>query len=173
VLTLVDGLFRSANSPLQGAFDRPPFGAARRGLEAAMLMRVVVFLLVGLGLGAGAALAADDADRSKPSSCAFVRSIDRWEPIDEESVFLYTSPKRKYKVTFMGKCREMKWAIFARLETRPSGGMCLSVADTITFGHGLLRSNRHEFEERCVIKAVEAVPMEGSDDRAEEAPAPQ
>ena len=137
-----------------------------------MLKRAIVFSLIGLGLGAGAALA-DDADKSKPSSCAFVRSIDRWEPIDEENVFLYTSPKRKYKVTFMGKCREMKWALFARLQTRPSGGTCLSVGDTITFGHGPLMNNRHEFEERCLIKAVEAMPLEGTNKDNEAAPAPQ
>ena len=133
-----------------------------------MLKRLIVLSLIGLGLGAGAALAADDADKSKPSSCAFVKSIDRWEPIDEESVYLYTSPKRKFKVTFMGKCREMKWAMFARLETRPSGGTCLSVADTIIFGHGAFRDRRNEFEERCVIKSVEAVPME---DKGAETPA--
>ena len=135
-----------------------------------MLKHAIVISAIGLGLSTAAALA-DDADKSTPSSCAFVKTIDRWEPIDDENVYLYTSPNRKYKVTFMGKCREMKWALFARLETRPSGGMCLSVADTIIFGHGAVGNRRSAFEERCVIKAVEAVPMESKSDEA--APAQQ
>jgi len=135
-----------------------------------MLKRLVVLSLVGLGLGAGAAPAAGDAAKAKPSSCAFVRSIDRWEPIDEKTVYLYTSPRRKYKVTFTGKCREMKWAIFARLETRPSAGACLSVGDSILFAHGAFRDRRHEFEERCVIRAVEGMPLEGEEKETEEAP---
>lgn len=123
-----------------------------------MIKRAVVFSLVGLALGAGAAWAADEA---KPSSCAFVRSIDYWKPIDEENAYIYTSPKRKFKVKFFAPCRELKWAIFARLDTRPSSAVCLSVGDTLVFGRGtLFPTHRFEFEERCTITAIEAVPLD-------------
>lgn len=98
---------------------------------------------------------------AKPGACAFVRSIDRWEPIDDTHAYIYTSPRRKFKVTFFAPCRELKWAIFARLDTRPSAGTCLSVGDTLVFGRGsLLPSRRWEFEERCTITAIEPVPFE-------------
>ncbi len=129
-----------------------------------MIKRAIVLSLAGLALGAGATWSADDTKapaEAKPSSCAFVRSIDYWKPIDDEHAYIYTSPKRKFKVTFFAPCRELKWAIFARLDTRPSAGVCLSVGDTLVFGRGtLFPSKRFEFEERCTITAIEAVPVD-------------
>lgn len=119
-----------------------------------MMMRALVVSLVGLGLGCGAAWAADAP--AKPLSCAFVRSIDYWKPIDDTHAYIYTSPKRKFLVTFFAPCRDLKWAIFARIETRPSSSTCLSVGDTLVFGRGgALPSRRWEFEERCLISAIE------------------
>lgn len=121
------------------------------------MMRAIVLSGAALMLSAGVVLAAGEA--SKPSSCAFVRSIDRWERIDDTHAYIYTSPKRKFKVTFFAPCRELKWAIFARIDTRPSSSTCLSVGDTLVFGRGgLVPSNRWEHEERCTITAIEAVP---------------
>lgn len=123
-----------------------------------MMMRAVVVSLIGFALANGAAWAGDEP--AKPSSCAFVRSIDYWKPIDDTHAYIYTSPKRKFKVTFFAPCRELKWAIFARLETRPSSSTCLSVGDTLIFGRGsLFPSRRFEFEERCTITAIEAIPI--------------
>jgi hypothetical protein len=123
-----------------------------------MMMRAVVLSSLALALNVSAVAAADDA---KPSSCAFVRSIDGWKPIDETHAYIYTSPRRKFLVTFFAPCRELKWALFARIETRPSAGTCLSVGDTLVFGRGgVLASRRWEFEERCVISAIEAVPID-------------
>ena len=134
------------------------------------MMRTIVLSGAALMLSAGAVLAADEA--SKPSSCAFVRSIDRWEAIDDTHAYIYTSPRRKFKVTFFAPCRELKWAIFARIDTRPSSAMCLSVGDTLVFGRGgLMPSNRWEHEERCTITAIEAVPRDG-EKPAEAPPAP-
>lgn len=125
------------------------------------MVRTIVLCGVALMMGAGFAVAADEP--SKPSSCAFVRSIDRWERIDDTHAFIYTSPRRKFKVTFLAPCRELKWAIFARIDTRPSSAMCLSVGDTLVFGRGgLMPSNRWEFEERCTITEIEPVPREAA-----------
>lgn len=102
--------------------------------------------------------AAAGEDTKTPSACAFVRSIDSWKPIDGLHAYIYTSPRRKFKVTFVAPCRELKWAIFARLETRP--GVCLSPGDTLVFGRGtLFPANRWEFEERCMISAIEPIPL--------------
>ena len=136
----------------------------------ANMKRVIVLSLVGLALGAGTAWAADAA---KPSSCAFVRTIDSWKPIDDENAYIYTSPKRKFKVKFFAPCRELKWAIFARLETRPSSAVCLSVGDTLVFGRGtLFPSKRFEFEERCTITAIEPVPLDEAKDEKPATPPP-
>lgn len=124
------------------------------------MMRTIVLGGVALMLSAGVVLAADAP--SKPSSCAFVRSIDRWTPIDDTHAYIYTSPRRKFKVTFFAPCRELKWALFARIDTRRSSAVCLSVGDTLVFGRGgLMPSNHWEHEERCTITAIEAVPRDG------------
>ncbi|MDZ4869163.1 MAG: DUF6491 family protein [Alphaproteobacteria bacterium] len=134
------------------------------------MMRTIVLGSVALVLSAGFASAADEA--SKPSSCAFVRSIDRWERIDDTHAYIYTSPRRKFKLTFFAPCRDLKWAIFARVDTRPSSATCLSVGDTLVFGRGgLMPSNRWEFEERCTITAIEPVPRDG-EKPADAPPAP-
>lgn len=126
-----------------------------------MRMRVVLLSCAALVLSAGTLPAAED---SKPSSCAFVRSIDSWKPIDDSHAYIYTSPRRKFKVTFFAPCRELKWAIFARLETRPSSSTCLSTGDTLVFGRGsLFPSRRFEFEERCTITAIEAAPFDAKE----------
>jgi hypothetical protein len=121
-------------------------------MEAEM-KRAIVLALAGLALSATATWAADEA---KPSSCAFVRSIDNWKPIDDTHAYIYTSPRKKFKVTFFAPCRELKWAIFARIDTRPSSSTCLSEGDALIFGRGgLLPSKRWEFEDRCVITKIE------------------
>lgn len=136
-----------------------------------MMTRVLLVSLAGLGIACGPAIAAEEP--AKPSACAFVRSIDSWKPIDDTHAIITTSPQRKFKVTFFAPCRELKWAIFARIETRPSAGTCLSVGDTLVFGRGgLLPSRRWEFEERCTISAIEPMPLEDEKPKAD-APPPQ
>jgi hypothetical protein len=129
-----------------------------------------VFLLSAVVFAIGGVAAAED---SKPSSCAFVRSIDSWKEIDETHAYIYTSPRRKFKVTFFAPCRELKWAIFARLDTRPSSSTCLSVGDTLVFGRGtLLPSRRWEFEERCTITEIESVPPDEPESETPATPPP-
>ncbi len=123
------------------------------------MKRAIALSLLTLVVSASSAPAAEE---SKPSSCAFVRTIDRWEPIDPTHALIYTSPRRKFKVTFFAPCRELKWALFARLDRRASSSTCLSVGDTLIFGRGaLIPDGRWENEERCTITAIEAVPLEG------------
>lgn len=131
-----------------------------------MLKRTFVMLGLASVVAAFAAEAAEET--TKPSSCAFVRSIDRWKPIDDTHAYIYTSPRRKFKVTFFAPCRELKWALFARLDTRPSSSTCLSVGDTLVFGRGsLLPANRWEFEERCTITEIEPIALDGDKPKAD------
>jgi hypothetical protein len=124
------------------------------------MKRAIVLFLLAVAVGASSAPAADEP--SKPSSCAFVRSIDRWEPIDDTHAYIYTSPRRKFKLTFFAPCRELKWALGARLDRRASSSTCLSVGDTLVFGRGNIFPNgRWADEERCTITAIEPVPLEG------------
>ena len=92
------------------------------------------------------------ADPPKRSSCAFVRQIDNFKEIDDYTAIIETSPNRRFKVTFVNSCREMRWAHFARVEARP--GICLSPGDKIVVG-------RHGFADRCVVGSVEALPPKG------------
>jgi len=95
---------------------------------------------------------ADDQPVKKRSSCAFVRQIDNFKEIDDYTAIIETSPNRRYKVTFVNSCRELRWAHFARVEARP--GICLSAGDKIVVG-------RHGFADRCIVRSVEALPPKG------------
>ena len=95
---------------------------------------------------AGPALA-DTPPAARP--CPFVSQIDNFKEIDDYSAIIETGPSKRYKVTFMNSCREMRWALFARVEARP--GVCLTTGDKIVVG-------RHGFVDRCVIQSIEQLP---------------
>ncbi len=101
------------------------------------------------GLLIGPALADNPQQPRQRSSCAFVRTIDNFKEVDDYTAILETSPNRRYKVTFVNRCRELKWAQFARIDARP--GICLTAGDKIIVG-------RHGFQDRCVIRSIEAMP---------------
>jgi hypothetical protein len=97
-------------------------------------------------------VAADNQPASKGRPCALVRSIDNYKPIDDRTVIIETSPNKKYLVKFANSCREMKWASFARIESRP--GICLSPGDIIVFG------DDRRFADRCWISSVTRLPAQ-------------
>jgi hypothetical protein len=113
-------------------------------------------IVAGTALLAGPALA--DNDPPRRSSCAHVRSIDNFQEIDDYTAIIQTSPSRRFKVTFHNRCRELKWAFYARVEARP--GICLRPGDKIVVG-------RHRgFRDHCIVRSVEALPP-----RSQQAPA--
>lgn len=96
---------------------------------------------------------ADDTSQTRPRSrCAFVRTIDNFKDVDDYTAIIEASPSRRFLVTFFNSCRELKWALFARIEARP--GICLGVGDKIVVG-------RHGFRDRCVIRSIEPLPPRG------------
>ena len=92
---------------------------------------------------------ADDARRPSPSPCPFVRSIDNFKHVDNYSAIIETSPTKRYLVTFVNSCRELKWAWSARVESRP--GICLRPGDVIVAG-------RNGFVDRCFIRSIAQLP---------------
>jgi hypothetical protein len=137
------------------AFSIAPKLPFRRFLEELSMLRSYgLTALRGAAVAATATLLigpalADNAPARPRSSCAFVRQIDNFKEVDDYTAIIETSPSRRYKVTFVNRCRELKWAHFARVDARP--GICLSAGDKIIVG-------RHGFYDRCVIRSVEALP---------------
>jgi hypothetical protein len=117
------------------------------------MSRFRVPLVVAAALAAtGPSMAADEAPR-RATPCAFVSQIDYFRDVDDYTAIIQTSPSRRYKVTFFNRCREMRWAFAARVESRP--GICLSRGDVIVFG-------RHRaFQDRCIIDRIELLPPKG------------
>src|SRR5690349_4341144 len=78
------------------------------------------------------------ADEQKPThnACPFTDRLRHWTDVDKHTAIVEMGPNQRYKVTFISDCDDMRFAIFAKVESRP--GICLSPGDRITFGprHG-------------------------------------
>lgn len=88
-------------------------------------------------------------DARKPAPCPFVRMIDNFQTVDNYTAILETGPSKRYLVTFVNSCRELKWAWSARVESRP--GICLRPGDVIV-------TRRSGFADRCFIKSIALLP---------------
>ena len=125
-----------------------------------------VFLSKSAALGVASIIAIGTfsalADDAKPNqSCAFSDRVSGWEYVDKQTSIIEVGVGR-YKVTFVGDCRESRDAFSAKLETHP--GICVSPGDTITFGQ------RHGIRDICVIQTIEKLPPRGETPAS--APAP-
>ena len=96
------------------------------------------------------------ADDQKPShnACPFTDRLRHWQNVDKQTAIVEMGVNQRYKVTFVNDCSEMKFAIFAKVESRP--GLCLSPGDRITFGP------RHGIPSTCVVSSVEQLPPPGT-----------
>lgn len=114
-----------------------------------------LFATLALSTPLAAALAADTPASDR--LCVNTRAIENWKPMGREAILVWTSPARRYKVTFTGHCANMKWSVFARVETRPTGVLaCLTRGDVLVFGRGPRAADDSFVEEsRCVIRSVE------------------
>lgn len=92
---------------------------------------------------------ADDARKPSLNPCPFVRSIDNFKSVDRYSAIIETSPAKRYLVTFVNSCHELKWAWSARVESHV--GVCLRPGDVIVAG-------RNGFVDRCFIKSIAQLP---------------
>lgn len=99
------------------------------------------------GVLALAAVAAFADDAKPANSCAFTDRLTSWQDVDKSTAIIKMGVTHRYKVTFINDCREMRYALSAKVETRP--GLCLSAGDKIIFGQ------QHGFRNICVIQSVE------------------
>ena len=103
-------------------------------------------------LGTGPAL----SDNIAPSAgaphqaCPFTDRLHSWKDVDSSTAIVEMGVNHRYKVKFVGECREMRYAIFAKVVSRP--GICLSAGDRIAF------TPRHGIASECVVQSVEALP---------------
>lgn len=104
------------------------------------------------------------ADDEKPhhDACPFTDRLRHWTDVDKQTAIIEMGVNQRYKVTFIDDCSDMKFAIFAKVESRP--GLCLSPGDRITFGP------RHGIPTTCVISTIEQLPPPGATPAS--APAP-
>ncbi|MBI1211446.1 MAG: hypothetical protein GC190_08285 [Alphaproteobacteria bacterium] len=95
------------------------------------------------------------ADEQKPShnACPFTDRLRHWTDVDKQTAIIEMGVNRRYKVTFVNDCTEMRYAIYAKVESRP--GICLSPGDRITFGP------RRGIPSTCVVSSVEELPPGG------------
>ncbi len=93
--------------------------------------------------------AGDEAGNPAPTPCPFVRTIDNFQTVDNYTAIIETGPSKRYLVTFVNSCRELKWAWSARVESRP--GICLRPGDVIVAG-------RNGFVDRCFIRSIALLP---------------
>jgi hypothetical protein len=95
------------------------------------------------------------AEDRKPrhDACPFTDRLRHWSDVDNHTAILETGVNRRYKVTFMNDCREMRFAIFAKVQSRY--GICLSPGDRISFG------SRSGIPSDCVISTIERLPPPG------------
>jgi hypothetical protein len=105
---------------------------------------VAAFSLVAIGP------AFADDQKPRQQGCAFTDRLRSWKDVDNFTAILEMGFNKRYKVTFFNDCREMKWAVFAKVESRP--GLCLSSGDRITFGR------RPGIASTCVIQSIEKLP---------------
>jgi hypothetical protein len=105
--------------------------------------------------------AAPPADAPKAPACARVSGIDSWKDVDASTVILESAPKHRYKVTFTAPCPDTKRGIMVLIERPPSAGACLSPGDALVFlRRATVPPQSFHYDERCVIKTIEALPEE-------------
>lgn len=128
----------------------------------------VALALVGAAF-AGAAFA--EGETAPPAAtepaadtpaCAPANRIRSWSQIDDRHIYLSMQDKRRrFLVTFLGPCREAKWAVLVSL-ARGSVGKCLWAGDQLIF-----RRMPMDLGEACWIDKIESAPP------AEPAPEPK
>ena len=103
---------------------------------------------------------------ARENPCLFARQISSWSQLDDMTVVMRAG-SRKFKVTFVGPCRQAKWAEVARVENL---GLCVRPGDVMTFssafGHPIGPHWPHwgpgwradGFDQRCMVHSVALLP---------------
>ena len=94
-------------------------------------------------------------------ACAPANRIQSWSTIDDTHVYLSMQDKRRrYLVTFIGPCKEAKWATIMQL-ARGSVGKCLERGDDLIF-----RRLASEVGQACSIWDIVPAPLTAEEEAA-------
>lgn len=115
------------------------------------ISKTLTLAVAAITLLATPAIAEDQKPRH--DACPFTDRLRNWTDVDNHTAILETGVNRRYKVTFMNDCREMRFAIFAKVQSRY--GICLRPGDRISFGA------RSGIPSDCVISTIERLPPRG------------
>lgn len=106
---------------------------------------------------------AEPAPAPDTPSCAPANRIRSWSEIDDNHIYLSMQDKRRrFLVTFLGPCKEAKWATLVSL-ARGSIGKCLWAGDQLIF-----RRMPHDVGEACWIQKIEPAPPPEPSERKSE-----
>ena len=120
---------------------------------------LVAALLVCATTFAGAAFA--EGETAPPTgepapdtpTCAPANRIHSWSYVDDRHVYLSMQDKRRrFLVTFLGPCKDAKWATIVQL-ARGSVGKCLWAGDLLVF-----RRTPFDAGDVCWIEKIERAP---------------
>lgn len=101
-------------------------------------------------------------------ACAPANRIRSWSEIDDRHIYLSMQDKRRrFLVTFLGPCREAKWATIVTL-ARGSVGKCLWAGDQLIF-----RRMPMDVGEACWIDKIEPAPPPAPTERPARKPEPE
>jgi hypothetical protein len=86
-------------------------------------------------------------------ACAPANRIQSWSHIDDRHVYLSMQDKRRrFLITFLGPCKEAKWATIVQL-ARGSAGKCLWAGDQLIFRQSPMTGGQ-----ACWIDKIEPAP---------------
>lgn len=127
---------------------------------------VLMMTFAALTLGAGPIAAQTTPPAENAQACLVARQISSWSQLDDSTVVM-RSGSRKFKVTFVGTCRQAKWAYAAHVD---NFGICLRPGDRISFSspfgdpigphwpHWGPRWPSDGFEQRCMVQSISLLP---------------
>jgi hypothetical protein len=117
------------------------------------ILAVAAFAGVAFAEGETVPPAASPEPAPDTPACAPANRIRSWSLIDERHVYLSMQDKRRrFLVTFLGPCKEAKWATIVQL-ARGSVGKCLWAGDQLVF-----RRTPFEVGDACWIDKIEPAP---------------
>jgi hypothetical protein len=121
----------------------------------AMKNLVLTSALMALLLGpAVSAETGDDVKSDEGYRCAWARHIDNFKLVDDKTAILTQGVSKKYKVTFLNPCRDLRFEETIAIDTTSS---CIEKGDA------LIVSGAGGIKTRCVIVDIARLPKEDKD----------
>jgi hypothetical protein len=124
-------------------------------------MKKLLLTGVLMTLLAGPAVSVESGEEAAPNSeyrCAWGRYIDNFKLVDDKTAILTQGVSRKYQVTFLNSCRDLRFVERVGIDAT---GSCLEKGDAlIVRGAGGIKT-------RCVITDIVSLPKEEKDKASE------